>query len=208
SGVLTFKDQTTWKGYVFHDEKFRSIKFRKDAAVGEGSTIAEGRLLSMEYQDAITSKTRKFCSWDVEEDANTIQGPALYEVVLLTKKFIVLSRKYAVLPAHPRARDSGGHTGKIEYDQVEKIFLAPEDGQGRLLWLGPVYSSGQGEAKMSQVNPFFDGNVLKKFTGSHWRQIKSFVKKRRLTLKHKPELMETLLYFQKLELDADSRSPY
>ena len=94
------------------------------------------------------------------------------------------------------------------YCPFEKLFFAAEDGQGRLLWLGAVYSSGQGNSKISEVNPYFDGNVLKKFTGSHWREIKSFVKKRRLTLKHKPELMETLLYYQKLELEGDSRSPY
>lgn len=199
SGVLTFKDQTTLKGYILHDEKFRSIKFRKWPADDDVSTISEGRLLSMEYYDAIVFKTRKFSSWEVEEDPNTIHGPALYEIVLVTKKFFVLSRKYAIIPMRTRARESGGQAEKIEYDKVEKIFLASEHDQGRLLWLGPVRTLGQGKSNIAQVSPFFDGNLLKKFTVTHWREIRSFARKKRLNLKHKPELMETLLYYQKLE---------
>ena len=49
------------------------------------------------------------------------------------------------------------------------------------------------------IQPFFDSEVMKKYTGSHWRQVKSFVKENQLNLKRRADLMEALTYYQQIE---------
>ena len=201
AGVLTLKNETTLQGFIQHNEKFRSIKFREKLDDEEQSNVGEGRIQSMEYYDGSISKTKKFLSWDVEEDANTIQGAALYEVIMITDNFIVLSRKFGVLPDARLLKGNDTDDGKLEYDKVEKIFLAAEGGRGKLLWLGPVSEITDLQSPVADITPFFDGNVLRKYTGSYWREVKSYIKKNRLKLKQRSDLVQVLSFYQGLEVD-------
>jgi hypothetical protein len=200
SGLLTLKDHSTLKGFIQHDEKLRSIKFRTKLDDEDAQSIlTERRILSMEYYDREISKVRKFYTWDVEDDGSTIQGPALYEVVMATKNFVVLTRRYGVLPTDRSAKGKNANSVKIEFDKVEKIFLASEGVPGELLWLGPLLEKPEPGSPVSQIKPFFAGEVMKKYTQSHWQEVKSFVKKNRLNLKRKSDLMETLSFYQRTE---------
>jgi hypothetical protein len=201
AGVLTLKNETTLKGFIDHNEKFRSIKFREKLDDEEESNVAEGRIQSMEYYDASTSKTKKFLSWDVEEDGSTIQGPALYEVIMVADNFIVLSRKFGVLPDARVRKGKDTDDGKLEYDKVEKIFLTAEGGRGKLLWLGPASEITDLKSPVAEIMPFFDGNILRKYTGSYWREVKSYIKKNRLKLKQRSDLVQVLSFYQGLEVD-------
>ena len=155
----------------------------------------------MEYYDNNTSKNRKFLTWEVKDEGSTIQGPALYEVVMVMKRFAVLSRKFGVIP-NTQKGGMNVNNSKIEYDKIEKIFLADEDTPAELVWLGP---SLKNETRMavSPVKPFFTGDVLKKYTALHWREVKSFVSKNRLDLKRKTDLVKTLTYYHQLESADD-----
>jgi hypothetical protein len=201
AGVLTLKNETTLKGFIHHNEKFRSIRFREKLDDEEESNVGEGRILSMEYYDTNTSKNKKFFSWDVEEDGNTIQGAALYEVIMVTDNFIVLSRKFGVLPDTRMGKGKDTGNSKLEYDKIEKIFLAAEGGRGKLLWLGPVSEISELKSPVAQIAPFFDGDVLRKYTGSYWREVKSYIKKNRLKLKQRSDLVQVLNFYQGLERD-------
>ena len=119
---------------------------------------------------------------------STIQGPALYEVIMVMKNFVVLTRKFGVLPAQRRHDDV--NSAKIEYDKVEKIFLAKEGGSAELLSLAPLENEKPKSPPL--IQPFFAGDVMKKYTGPHWRQVRSFVKKNHLNLKRRADLMEVL----------------
>jgi hypothetical protein len=197
SGVLKLKDGTIMEGFIHHDEKVRSIKFKAKLQSEEELSFGEMSILSMKYYDNNISKTREFYAWEVEDDGSTIQGPAVYEVVMVTKNFVVLTRKFAVLPTSGIRHRTDENSSKIEYDKVEKIFLAGEGTKAELLWLAAL--KGEESKLASQVQPFFAADVMKKYTGSYWRDVKSFVKKDRLDLERKIDLMKALTYFQQLE---------
>ena len=162
-------------GFIRHDEKLRSIKFKPKLEDEEEISFAEMAILSMKYYDNNISKTREFYTWDVIDEGSTIQGPALYEVIMVMKNFVVLTRKFGVLPAQGRHSRDDVNSAKIEYDKVEKIFLAKEGASAELLSLAPLENEKPKSPPV--IQPFFDGEVMKKYTGSHWRQVKSFVKK-------------------------------
>jgi hypothetical protein len=82
SGVLTLKDQTILEGFISHNEKLRSIKFKANLQDEAEMSYAEMSILSMKYFDKTISKTRAFYIWEVEDDGSTIQGPAVYEVII------------------------------------------------------------------------------------------------------------------------------
>ena len=124
------------EGFISHNEKLRSIKYKAKLQDEEELSFGEMSILSMKYYDNNISKTREFYAWEVEDDGSTIQGPALYEVVMVMKNFVVLSRKFAVLPASGSRNRKDANSSKIEYDKVEKIFLAGEGTKAELLWLG------------------------------------------------------------------------
>ena len=139
AGVLALKDQTMMEGFIQHDEKMRSIKFKPKLEDEGEMPFAEMAILSMKYYDNNISKTREFYTWDVIDEGSTIQGPALYEVIMVMKNFVVLTRKFGVLPTQERrARQDDVNSGKIEYDKVEKIFLAKEGASAELLSLAPL----------------------------------------------------------------------
>ncbi len=195
AGVLVLKNQTIKEGFIQHDEKLRSIKF-KPKLEDEEMSFAEMAILSMKYYDNNISKTREFYTWDVIDEGATVQGPALYEVIMVMKNFVVLTRKFGVLPSQGRHADV--NSAKIEYDKVEKIFLAKEGVSAELLSLAPLENEKPKSPPV--IQPFFGGEVMKKYTGSHWHQVKSFVKKNRLNLKRRADLMEALTYYQQIEM--------
>ena len=198
AGVLVLKNQTIMEGFIRHDEKLRSIKFKPKLEHDEEITFAEMAIVSMKYYDSDISKTREFFTWVVIDEGSTIQGPALYEVIMVMKNFVVLTRKFGVLPAPGRhARQDEVNSNKIEYDKIEKIFLAKEGASAALLSLAPVENEKPKSPLL--VEPFFDSEVMKKYTGPHWRQVKSFVKKNQLNLKRRADLMEALTYYQQIE---------
>ena len=86
------------EGFIHHDEKLRSIKFKAKLEDEGEMSFAEMAILSMKYYDNNISKTREFYTWEVEDEGSTIQGPALYEVIMVMKNFVVLTRKFGVLP--------------------------------------------------------------------------------------------------------------
>jgi len=198
AGSIALKDQTIMEGFIQHNEKLRSIKFKPKLEDEEETPFAEMAIVSMRYYDNNISKTREFYTWNVIDEGNTIQGPALYEVIMVTKNFVVLSRKFGVLPTQgSHARQDDLNSNKIEYDKVEKIFLAKEGASAALLSLAPLENEKPKSPLL--VEPFFDSEVMKKYTGSHWRQVKSFVKENQLNLKRKADLMEALTYYQQIE---------
>jgi hypothetical protein len=198
AGLLVLKDQTIMEGFIQHDEKLRSIKFKPKSADSLEIPFAETAILSMKYYDHNFSKPREFYTWNVIDEGNTIQGPALYEVIMVMKNFVVLTRKFGVLPTEGRhLRQDDINSSKIEYDKVEKIFLAKEGTSAELLSLAPLENEKPKSPPL--IQPFFAGNVMKKYTGSHWLEVKSFVKKKRLNLKRKDDLIKTLAYFQQIE---------
>ena len=199
AGVLALKDQTIMEGFIQHDEKLRSIKFKPKLENEEEMSIAEMAILSMKYFDNNVSKTREFYTWSVIDEGSTIQGPALYEVIMVMKNFVVLTRKFGVLPAQGRHwRQDDVNSAKIEYNKVEKIFLAREGASAALLSLAPL--KNEKPKSPPPIQPFFAADVMKKYTGSHWRQVKSFVKKNKLNLKRRDDLMEALTYYQQIEM--------
>ena len=198
AGILTLKDQTILEGFISHNEKLRSIKFKANLQDEAEMSYAEWSILSMKYFDKTISKTREFYTWEVEDDGSTIQGPAVYEVIMVLKNFVVLSRKFAVLPTSGIRDRKDVNSSKIEYDKVEKIFLAGQGSKAELVWLAALKGEGS-KSSTSQVQPFFAADVMKKYTASYWRDVKSFVKKERLDLDHKTDLMKALAYFQQLE---------
>ena len=101
--------------------------------------LLKWRSLSMKYYDNDISKTREFYTWVVIDEGSTIQGPALYEVIMVMKNFVVLTRKFGVLPPQGRHRRKDDiNSNKIEYDKVEKFFLAKEGASAELLSLGTI----------------------------------------------------------------------
>ena len=198
AGVLALKNQTIMEGFIRHDEKLRSIKFKPRLEDEEEILFAEMAIVSMKYYDNDISKTREFFTWVVIDEGSTIQGPALYEVIMVMKNFVVLTRKFGVLPSEGRhGRKDDINSNKIEYDRVEKIFLAKDGASAELLSLAPLENGKPNSPPL--VEPFFDGEVMKKYTGSHWRQVKSFVKENQLNLKRRGDLMEALTYYQQIE---------
>ena len=186
------------EGFIQHDEKLRSIKFKPKLEDEAEMSFAEMAILSMKYYDNNISKTREFYTWDVIDEGSTIQGPALYEVIMVMKNFVVLTRKFGVLPTQGRhVRQDDVNSAKIEYDKVEKIFLAKEGASAELLSLAPLENEKPKSPPL--IQPFFGADVMKKYTGSHWRQVKSFVKKNQLNLKRRADLMEALTYYQQIE---------
>ena len=194
AGVLVLKNQTIREGFIQHDEKLRSIKFKPTLA-DEEMSIAEMGIVSMKYFDSKISKTREFYTWNVIDEGSTVQGPALYEVIMVMKNFVVLTRKFGVLPTQGRHGDA--NSAKIEYDKVEKIFLAKEGASASLLSLAPLES--EKPKSPPPIQSFFSAEVLKKYTGSYWPQVKSFIKKNQLNLKRRADLMEALTYYQQIE---------
>jgi hypothetical protein len=195
AGALVLNDQTIMEGFIQHDEKLRSIKFKPKLQDEEEMSFSEMKILSMKYYDKNISKTREFYTWDVIDEGSTIQGPALYEVIMVMKNFVVLTRKFGVFPTQGR-RDDVNST-KIEYDKVEKIFLAKEGASAELLSLAQLENEKPKSPPL--IQPFFGAEVMKKYTGSHWRQVKSFVKENQLNLKRRADLMEALTYYQRIE---------
>jgi len=186
------------EGFINHNEKLRSIKFKVKLQDDDELSLAEMSILSMKYYDNKISKTREFYTWEVEDDGSTIQGPAVYEVIMVMKNFVVLSRKFAVLPMSGSRKGKDGNSSKIEYDKVEKIFLAGEGSKAELLWLAALKDE-ESESPASQVQPLFAADVMKKYTASYWRDIKLLVKNDRLDLERRADLMKVLTYFQQLE---------
>jgi hypothetical protein len=197
AGVLVLKNQTIMEGFIQHDEKLRSIKFKPKLEDEEEISFAEMAIVSMEYYDNEISKTRAFYTWNVIDEGNTIQGPALYEVIMVMKNFVVLTRKFGVLPPGRHMRKDDINSNKIEYDKVEKFFLAKEGASAELLSLGLLENEKPKSPPL--VEPFFDHEVMKKYTGLHWRQVKLFVKENQLNLKRRADLMEALTYYQQIE---------
>jgi hypothetical protein len=198
AGTLALKDQTIMEGYIQHDEKLRSIKFKSKLTDRDELSFAELAILSMKYYDNNISKTREFYTWSVIDEGSTIQGPALYEIIMVMKNFVVLTRKFGVLPTQGRrVRQGDVNNAKIEYDKVEKIFLAKEGASAELLSLAPLENEKPKSPPL--IQPFFSGDVMKNYMGSYWRQVKSFVKKNQLNLKLKADLMEALTYYQQIE---------
>ena len=93
------------------------------------------------------------------------RGPQLYEVIMVMKNFVVLSRKFGVLPTSGSRNRKDGNSSKIEYDKVEKIFLAGEGNKAELLWLAALKDE-ESKSPASQVQPFFAAEVMKKYTGA------------------------------------------
>jgi hypothetical protein len=199
AGTLVFKDSTMTEGFMFHDQKNRSIIFKRKEDDPMEYTFAEMAILSMKYYDRSVSRNREFYVWEVNDDGSTVKVTGLYEVLMVMKSFVVLSRKFGVLPP-TRIRDhQGGNSAGIDYDKVEKIFLSGEGTSGELLWLGSPAEGPDRGLPDSQIKPVFVGEVMKKYTFLHWPEVKSFVKKNKLKLKRRSDLMETLVFFQQLE---------
>jgi hypothetical protein len=196
AGTLLLDDSTSLRGFVQNNEKFRLIKFRQRLDAGEEMSFQEKRILSMQFFDSTLSKDRNFFTLEIEDESSLYQGPVLFEVVMVMKDFVVLSRKFGVLPDEKPKKIE---PSKIEYDQVEKVFLAGEDSKAQLLLLMVLPDNNKTRKAVVPIEPFFDWDVLKKFTGTKWNDVKAYIKKNSLNVYRKSDLLNALEYYQRLE---------
>lgn len=195
-GTLLLSDSTMLNGFIQNNEKFRLVKFKKLLTDTAEIPFQERRILSMQFFDSTLSTTRNFFTLEIQDEGSLYHGPVLFEVIMVMKNFVVLSRKFGVLP-NDKAKGRGDDT-PIEYDQVEKIFLAGEDSKAELLLLTVLMDSKDVRKQDHLIEPFFDWDVLKKFTGSKWNDVKAYIKKNRLNVYRKGDLLATLAYYRQL----------
>lgn len=161
----------------------------------------EKRILTMEYFDTELSKKRKFYTLNIKEVDSGYAGAVLFEIIMEMKDFAVLSKRYAV----QKARESSGgyredaRDAKIGYQQFESIYLVDDEAKVELLWTANVFDRGNAKPLTSPVPPFLDQDVLSKFTGSKWREVKDYIKEKRLHIKERADLLEALAYYKQLE---------
>jgi hypothetical protein len=198
-GEIILDDNSILKGYIRNNDKLGLVKFKKELTDDEERSFHEKRISSMEYFDEEISKKRKFYTFNVD-DGTGLPGAILFEIVMEMNHFAVLSKKQRVVPAvRNYSNDTPLSYRKVGYEQLERIYLVGEDAKAELLLAVTEFERDKAAVFAQPIAVVFNKKVLEKYTGSKKDEIKDFVKKNKLHLKRKDDVLMTLDYFYQLE---------
>ncbi len=165
---------------------------------------------AFEFYDEIAEKQRIFYAVEVEDRSYNVKRPLFFEVLADLKNFAVISklapiridkREYAT-PAmfNPAtgvftAGRYYGYPSTISY--TETIFFLSRDGELRpFLEITEKEIDGMFADRSVVKNTILDADLLEKFTGSHYRTLMQFSRKKNLDLKNKEDLIALMTHYR------------
>lgn len=200
-GIMVLNNNTELKGYIKHNDKLSLIKFKKNLDEEEVS-FAESSIITMEYFDPGQSRHRKFAAFRVKVEEAGWTGNVFFEIMFEFESFAVLSKREPVNPAI-RARNNNYSTSyvKVGYEQFERICLIGTDGKAEVLLIANEFERDRWSSSSSKIKHYFKKALLVKHMGPKWELVNTYVKKNKLRLKEKKDLMLALEYYHRLEKD-------
>jgi hypothetical protein len=199
-GAILLTDNSRLSGFIQNNERLGLIKFKPTLDQSEEQSFQEKRIVKMEYFDAELSRKRKFYSLNFKDEERGFQDEVLFEIIMECKEFAVLSKKSNVQKAlRERSTNYGFSFTTAGYEQFEKIFLVGVDGKAELVQVSSAFEKEKGKLLAMPVSPYFDKETFKKFVGPAWKDINSYVKKEKLKLTEKDDLVSVLEFYQQLQ---------
>jgi hypothetical protein len=199
-GAILLTDNSRLSGFIQNNERLGLIKFKTALDQTNEQSFQEKRIAKMEYFDSDLSRKRKFYSININDEESGFQDEVLFEIIMECKDFAVLSKKSNVQKAkRDRSTNYGVSFTTVGYEQLEKIFLVGVDGKAELIQVSSAFEKDKGKLLAMPVGPFFDKETFKKFVGPAWKDINSYVKKEKLKLTEKDDLVSALEFYRELQ---------
>ena len=79
-----------------------------------------------------------------------------------------------------------------------QVNVSGEDSKAEVLLMTVLMDGRSARKQDIPIEPFFDWDVLKKFTGPKWNEVKTYIKTNRLNVYRKADLLRALEYYQNL----------
>jgi hypothetical protein len=200
-GFLILNNGTQFSGLIQNNVRLGLIKFKANSKEGEQSFL-DRNIKMVEYFDSETSKTRRFARFNTK-DLNSPEGrikEEVFEILMEFSDFAILSKTYPVNPLVKRYTDGyGASTAQIVgYEQNEGIYSVNEEGLAeRLLMVVSVEKLHQ--KKPAKVRGMYDEKLIKKCMGSEWPRVQAYIKKKKLVLNKKADLLKAFEYYSEIK---------
>lgn len=200
-GFLVLNDDRTLPGLIKHNVKLGLVKFKSNPQETEQSFL-ERNIKMIEYFDSEISKTRKFARFNVNDLSASEQRikDDVFEILMEFPDFAILCKAYPVNPSVKHYSNGyGGSTPVMDgYEQYEGIYLVNEDGIAECVLMEVAVEKSH-QNRPAKVRGFYEKNLIEKYTGSKWPQVREYVKKNKLRLGKKEDMLKAFEYYSEIK---------
>lgn len=199
-GHIVLSDGETVRGYIQNNDKLGLVNIKEDLDDRESISFQDKSIQSMEYFDIDLDKSRRFITFNINDEQSGKQRLMLLEILLEFKHFAIVSKIFSVEPAI-RKRQGNYQTwyAKVGYEQFEYLYLLDEAGEINILQTTTVLEKSKKNPLAKKSDEYFDRDLLKKHVGEKWDQVKDYMLENNLKFNTKEGLLATLEYYGKLE---------
>ena len=199
-GHIVLSDGETVRGYIQNNDKLGLVNIKEDLDDRESISFQDKSIQSMEYFDIDLDKSRRFITFNINDEQSGKQRLMLLEILLEFKHFAIVSKIFSVEPAI-RKRQGNYQTwyAKVGYEQFEYLYLLDEIGEINILQTTTVLEKSKKSPLAKKSDEYFDRDLLKKHVGEKWDQVKDYMLENNLKFNTKEGLLATLEYYGKLE---------
>lgn len=199
-GHIVLSDGETVRGYIQNNDKLGLVNIKEDLDDRESISFQDKSIQSMEYFDIDLDKSRRFITFNINDEQSGKQRLMLLEILLEFKHFAIVSKIFSVEPAI-RKRQGNYQTwyAKVGYEQFEYLYLLDEAGEINILQTTTVLEKSKKSPLAKKSDEYFDRDLLKKHVGEKWDQVKDYMLENNLKFNTKEGLLATLEYYGKLE---------
>jgi len=201
-GTIIMNNGSELNGLVRFNDKSGILSYQNG---NDTKTLIAKSVLGFQFVDPRTGAERVFLTMENEDRQTSMRVPQFFELVKEYQKMIVLSR---VEPVAVKVKGAAQSTpGEIDWDgssraiaeQYEVIYFKPHDGPLRP-YLEIRYKEVDRmlydrEAQSARVN----ADALKEWAGSHYKELMSFVRQKKLDLEVKQDLLVALDHLDSLQ---------
>lgn len=198
SGQITFHDGSTLKGVVRFNEVSKMISFKETPDAKDSRTFKETKVFSLRLVDS-TGNKRSFYSFELRVDEE--KEVLLFEVLREFKDWAVLGRKEMVQAIEGKSDDRNneglpmGKNTRAVLTQIESIYAIDRNGNVELIQNTNRMETDGLMGDYSKNKNDINKETLQKYMKEHYSDVESFVKKNKLKLKRKDDLLKALDYY-------------
>jgi hypothetical protein len=208
-GSVLLTNGKEFKGLIKYNDKTDIVCLENSR---ESKSFTARHVKGFEFFDEVEKKQRVFFSVEVEDKVNNIRRPLFFEVLVDSREFALLSK---IAPIRVERREystpamfnpaTGSFTAGRYYgypatiSHTETLFLFSKEGEIRpFLEIKEKEIDGMFFDRSVVKNRLLDGEVLKRFTNHHYKELVSYAKENSLSIREKGDVITLLNYYNTL----------
>ena len=201
-GTVTVKNNDLRKGFIQRNDKLGLIKFKSDLDHDESNveSFQEKSILALEYFDTDLNSLRSFYSFNCESDQTGFNGYFLFEVLKDLKSFAILSRKtkMELVGKKNSGMEAYSNAAGLIMSQKEGFFCVDESGKLEYFLIVENIEENRIMRDKSKVKTKYKEEIIKKYLGGYWPEIKNYAKDNSLSFSRKDDIIPLLNYVEKV----------